>query len=77
LENPSFQHVEQVEEMQEITNIVLADAKMIGDYARFGEVVVFDTTFGTNKEHRPLVFLSGLIISGKRSYWEPQLCMKR
>ena len=26
---------------------------MIIDYAHFGDVVSFDTTFGTNKEHRP------------------------
>ncbi|XP_021729163.1 protein FAR-RED ELONGATED HYPOCOTYL 3-like [Chenopodium quinoa] len=27
---------------------------MLIDYALFGDVVAFDTTFGTNKEHRPL-----------------------
>ncbi|KAJ3704599.1 hypothetical protein LUZ61_008304 [Rhynchospora tenuis] len=53
LENPSFHHVEQEDESQEITNIIWADARMIADYARFGDVVAFDTTFGTNKEHRP------------------------
>ncbi|KAJ4776516.1 Protein FAR1-RELATED SEQUENCE 5 [Rhynchospora pubera] len=53
LENPSFHHVEQVDEFQEVTNIVWADARMIADYARFGDVVAFDTTFGTNKEYRP------------------------
>ena len=26
---------------------------MIVDYAHFGDVVTFDTTFGTNKEYRP------------------------
>jgi 5S rRNA maturation endonuclease (ribonuclease M5) len=29
-----------------------ADAKMLIDYAHFGDVVTFDTTFGTNKESR-------------------------
>jgi len=53
LENPSFQHVEQEDDFQEITNIVWADAMMIADYVRFGDVVAFDTTFGTNKEHKP------------------------
>ncbi|KAJ1699895.1 hypothetical protein LUZ63_008407 [Rhynchospora breviuscula] len=45
LENPSFHHAEQVDEIQEITNIIWADARMIADYARFGDVVAFDTTF--------------------------------
>jgi hypothetical protein len=26
---------------------------MIVDYAHFGDVITFDTTFGTNKEYRP------------------------
>ena len=26
---------------------------MLIDYAHFGDVVTFDTTFGTNKEYRP------------------------
>ena len=38
---------------EHITNIFWADAKMIIDYAHFGDVVTFDTTFGTNKEYRP------------------------
>jgi zinc finger SWIM domain-containing protein 3 len=50
LENPSFQHFEEINKEHEIVNIVWADAKMITDYARFGDVVIFDTTFGTNKE---------------------------
>jgi MULE transposase domain len=50
LENPSFQHFEEINEEHEIVNIVWADAKMITDYARFGDIVIFDTTFGTNKE---------------------------
>jgi hypothetical protein len=28
---------------------------MIVDYAHFGDVIAFDTTFGTNKEYRPFV----------------------
>ena len=27
---------------------------MVIDYANFGDVVTFDTTYGTNKELRPL-----------------------
>jgi MULE transposase domain len=50
LENPSFKHFEDTTENQEIANIVWTDAKMIVAYARFGDVVIFDTTFGTNNE---------------------------
>lgn len=39
-------------EAESITNIFWADAKMIIDYASFGDVVAFDTTFCTNKENR-------------------------
>ncbi|KAJ3699710.1 hypothetical protein LUZ61_003415 [Rhynchospora tenuis] len=49
-ENPFFQHFEDITENQEIVNILWIDGKMLADYARFGEVVIFDTTFGTNKE---------------------------
>ena len=52
-ENPSFQYALQVDCDEHITNIFWADAKMILDYAYFGDVVTFDTTFGTNKEYRP------------------------
>jgi zinc finger SWIM domain-containing protein 3 len=53
IENPSFQHVVQLDCDEQITNIFWADAKMIIDYAHFGDVITFDTTFGTNKEYRP------------------------
>ncbi|XP_056692025.1 protein FAR1-RELATED SEQUENCE 5-like [Spinacia oleracea] len=54
IENPSFQYSIQLDCEEQITNIFWADAKMLIDYAAFGDVVAFDTTFGTNKEHRPL-----------------------
>jgi zinc finger SWIM domain-containing protein 3 len=58
IENPSFQHALQLDCEKHITNIFWADAKMVLDYAHFGNVVTFDTTFGTNKEYRPFgVFL--------------------
>jgi zinc finger SWIM domain-containing protein 3 len=38
---------------EQITNIFWADAKMIMDYTHFGDVVSFDTTFGTKEESRP------------------------
>jgi zinc finger SWIM domain-containing protein 3 len=44
---------------EQITNIFYADAKMCIDYAHFGDVVTFDTTFGTNKEHRPFSVFIG------------------
>ncbi|KAG2609753.1 hypothetical protein PVAP13_4KG086466 [Panicum virgatum] len=45
---------------EHITNIFWADAKMILDYAHFGDVVTFDTTFDTNKEYRPFGVFLGL-----------------
>jgi hypothetical protein len=48
---------------EHITNIFWADAKMVLDYAHFGDVVTFDTTFGTNKEYRPSGVFLGLSIS--------------
>ena len=59
-ENPSFQYAFQVDCDEHITNIFWADAKMILDYAHFGDVVTFDTTFGTNKEYRPFGVFLGL-----------------
>jgi zinc finger SWIM domain-containing protein 3 len=53
IENPSFQHVVQLDCDEQIANVFWADAKMIIDYAHFGDVVTSDTTFGTNKEYRP------------------------
>ncbi|TVU13388.1 hypothetical protein EJB05_40441 [Eragrostis curvula] len=52
-ENPSFQYALQLDVEEQITNIFWADAKMVIDYAHFGDVVTFDTTFGTNKDYRP------------------------
>jgi zinc finger SWIM domain-containing protein 3 len=51
-ENPSFQYALQMDCEEQIANIFWADAKMVMDYAHFGDVVSFDTTFGTNKESR-------------------------
>jgi len=52
-ENPSFQYALQMDREEQIANIFWVDAKMLTDYAYFGDVVSFDTTFGTNKESRP------------------------
>ena len=51
-ENPAFQYALQMDCEEQIANIFWVDAKMIMDYAHFGDVS-FDTTFGTNKESRP------------------------
>jgi zinc finger SWIM domain-containing protein 3 len=59
IENPLFQHVVQLDCDEQIANVLWVDAKMIIDYAHFGEVVTFYTTFGINKEY-----------SGN-SFWRP------
>lgn len=51
-ENHSFQYTLLMDCEEKITNVFWADAKMLVDYAHFGDVVTFDTTFGTNKESR-------------------------
>jgi hypothetical protein len=53
VKNPSFQYALQMDCDEKITNIFWTDAKMIVDYAHFGDVITFDTTFGTNKEYKP------------------------
>jgi zinc finger SWIM domain-containing protein 3 len=59
-ENPSFQYHLQLDCEEHIANIFWVDAKMLLDYAHFGDVVTFDTTFGTNKEYRPFGIFLGL-----------------
>ncbi|XP_043710180.1 protein FAR1-RELATED SEQUENCE 5-like [Telopea speciosissima] len=44
---------------EKIANVFWADPRMIIDYALFGDVVTFDTTFGTNKEYRPFGLFAG------------------
>jgi zinc finger SWIM domain-containing protein 3 len=53
IDNPSFQHAIQLDSEEQIANIFWADAKMLIDYALFGDVITFDTTYSTNKEYRP------------------------
>ncbi|XP_058208256.1 protein FAR1-RELATED SEQUENCE 5-like [Rhododendron vialii] len=59
LQNPSFFHVVQLDCEEQITNIFWADPKMLIDYAHFGDVVTFDTTFKLNREYRPFVVFIG------------------
>ncbi|XP_028118237.1 protein FAR1-RELATED SEQUENCE 5-like [Camellia sinensis] len=44
---------------EQIANMFWTDAQMIMDYAQFGDVVTFDTTYKLNKEHRPFVSFVG------------------
>ncbi|XP_028097077.1 protein FAR1-RELATED SEQUENCE 5-like [Camellia sinensis] len=53
VENPSFYYAVQLDCEEQITNIFWDDAQMIMDYAQFGDVVTFDTTYKINNEHRP------------------------
>ncbi|XP_028087602.1 protein FAR1-RELATED SEQUENCE 3-like [Camellia sinensis] len=53
MENPSFYYAVQLDCEEQITNIFWANAQMIMDYAQFGDVVTFDTTYKLNNEHRP------------------------
>jgi zinc finger SWIM domain-containing protein 3 len=57
--DPSFQYAIQLDSEEQITNIFWVDSRMIIDYVYFGDVVTFDTTYGTNKELRPLVVFTG------------------
>jgi zinc finger SWIM domain-containing protein 3 len=57
--DPSFKYAIQLDSEEQITNIFWVDARMITDYFYFGDVLTFDTTYGTNKELRPLVVFTG------------------
>ncbi|XP_042509203.1 uncharacterized protein LOC122084844 [Macadamia integrifolia] len=59
MNNPSFTYSMQLDSDEQITNIFWADPKMRIDYAQFGDVVNFDTTFCTNKEYRPFGIFAG------------------
>ncbi|XP_028799375.1 protein FAR1-RELATED SEQUENCE 5-like [Neltuma alba] len=58
-ENPSFFHAHQMDSNEQVTNVFWADARMLVDYACFGEVISLDTTYCTNREYRPLAIFSG------------------
>ncbi|XP_058210025.1 protein FAR1-RELATED SEQUENCE 5-like isoform X1 [Rhododendron vialii] len=60
LEDPNFFYAIQVDEDDLITNIFWADAKMMADYAHFGDVVSFDTTYRKNKDGRPFAMFVGV-----------------
>lgn len=60
-ENPSFEYALQMDCDEQIANIFWTDAKIIIDYAHFDDVVIFYTTFGTNKESRSFGVFVGVI----------------
>ncbi|KAK8916683.1 Protein FAR1-RELATED SEQUENCE 5 [Platanthera zijinensis] len=59
-DNPSYYYAIQLDTEEHITNIFWADARMIIDYNIFGDVLTFDTTYGTNRAARPLGVFLGL-----------------
>ncbi|XP_010266716.1 PREDICTED: protein FAR1-RELATED SEQUENCE 5-like [Nelumbo nucifera] len=58
--DPSFVYAIQLDQAELITNLFWADAQMIIDYGHFGDVVLFDTTYRTNNEHRPFALFVGV-----------------
>ncbi|XP_010275942.1 PREDICTED: protein FAR1-RELATED SEQUENCE 5-like isoform X2 [Nelumbo nucifera] len=58
--DPSFVYAIQLDQAELVTNLFWADAQMIVDYAHFGDVVCFDTTFRMNKENRPFAVFWGV-----------------
>ncbi|XP_077246401.1 protein FAR-RED IMPAIRED RESPONSE 1-like [Tasmannia lanceolata] len=50
----------ELDEEQYLRNIFWADAKSRLDYTHFGDVVIFDTTYLTNKYHMPLATFVGV-----------------
>ncbi|KAG8363936.1 hypothetical protein BUALT_Bualt19G0074200 [Buddleja alternifolia] len=60
LDDPNFFYAIQVDEDDLIANILWVDAQMMADYAHFGDVVSFDTTYRKNKEGRPFALFVGV-----------------
>nr|CAD1818216.1 unnamed protein product [Ananas comosus var. bracteatus] len=59
-EDPSFFYAIQVHESGQVANFFWAEGHAIVDYAYFGDVVSFDTTFQTNKCEIPFAPLLGI-----------------
>ncbi|XP_010273716.1 PREDICTED: protein FAR1-RELATED SEQUENCE 5-like isoform X2 [Nelumbo nucifera] len=59
-QDPSFVYAIQLDQAELVTNLFWADAQMIVDYAHFGDVVSFDTTYRTNKKNRPFAVFVGV-----------------
>ncbi|KAL3515006.1 hypothetical protein ACH5RR_021908 [Cinchona calisaya] len=60
LDDPNFFYAIQVDEDDLITNIFWADAKMRTDFAHFGDVVCFDTTYRKHRDGRPIALFVGV-----------------
>ena len=78
--NLSFDYSLQLDEEEMVTNIFWVDDRMKVDYEVFGDVVVFDTTFGTNREGRPLGIFTGfnhhkeMVIFGAALMYDETIC---
>ena len=59
-EDANFFYSIQVDEDDLITNIFWADSKMISDYAMFGDVICFDTTYRKLDDGRPFGLIVGV-----------------
>lgn len=59
-EDVNFFYSIQVDENDLITNIFWADSKMVSDYAMFGDVICFDTTYRKLDDGRPFGLIVGV-----------------
>jgi zinc finger SWIM domain-containing protein 3 len=59
-EDVNFFYSIQVDEDDLITNIFWADSKMVSDYAMFGDVICFDTTYRKLDDGRPFGLIVGV-----------------
>ena len=59
-EDPTFYYALQLDEDDQITNIFWADGRSLLDYACFGDVIVFDSTYKTNTYGRPFAPFVGV-----------------
>ena len=68
--NPSFQYGVQLDNIEHITNVFWVDARMVINNVNFGDVVTFDTTYGPNKELRPLGVLTDFNHHRVNGFWD-------
>lgn len=59
-ENPKFFYAVDLNEEHRLRNVFWVDAKGMDDYTYFSDVVVFDTTYFSNKYKIPLAFFIGV-----------------
>ncbi|XP_020267102.1 protein FAR1-RELATED SEQUENCE 5-like isoform X2 [Asparagus officinalis] len=60
LEDPSFFYAVQLDDREQVTNIFWADPRSIIDYAYFGDVLLFDTTYRASKSDIPVALFIGI-----------------